>query len=119
MASWTGQPNPTILPVRYEDMLAMPKAVFQTVARFVGQQATDKQLANAIRLSSFKRLKDAEREHGFAEAIREGQPFFREGRAGGWRGALSQQQVRRVVAAHHDQMHRVGYLTDELARLIP
>ncbi len=118
VGSWTGQQNPGILPVRYEDMLSMPKAVFRTVANFVGQPATDQQLSTAIRLSSFKRLKDIERERGFAEAVREGQPFFRGGRAGGWRGELSKEQIARVVAAHRDQMGRVGYLTDELARLV-
>jgi hypothetical protein len=119
VASWTSQRNPTILPVRYEDMLSMPKAVFRTVANFVGQPATDKQLATAMRLSSFKRLKDIESERGFAEAVREGQPFFREGRAGGWRGILSQMQISRIVTAHNDQMRRVGYLTDDLMHLIP
>ncbi len=119
VGSWTGQPNPGILPVRYEDMLAMPKAVFRTVADFVRQPATDQQLATAIRLSSFKRLKDIEQERGFSEAVREGQPFFREGRAGGWRGALSKEQIGRVVTAHQEQMRRVGYMTEELAQLIP
>ncbi len=118
VGSWTGQPNPGILPVRYEDMLSMPKAVFRTVANFVGQPATDQQLSTAIRLSSFKRLKDIERERGFAETVSKEQPFFREGRAGGWRGVLSKEQVRRVAATHQDQMRRVGYLTDELAGLI-
>ena len=117
--SWTGQPNPLIMPVRYEDMLSMPNAVFRAVAGFVGHQPTDQQLASAIRLSSFKRLKDAEQRHGFVEAVREGQPFFREGRAGGWRRVLSQDQIRRVLGTHHDQMSRVGYLTSDLARLVP
>ena len=107
------------MPVRYEDMLSMPNAVFRAVAGFVGQRPTDEQLASAIRLSSFRRLKDAEQKHGFVEAVREGQPFFREGRAGGWRRDLSQEQIRRVLAVHYDQMGRVGYLTSELARLAP
>lgn len=119
VGSWTAQQNPRIMPIRYEDMLSMPKAVFRAVANFLGQQPTDQQLSSAIRLSSFKHLKDVEHEHGFAEAVREGQPFFREGRAGTWRGVLSQDQVRRVVAAHHGQMRRLGYLTDDLARLVP
>ncbi len=117
VGSWTGEPNPGILPVRYEDMLSMPQAVFRTVANFVRQPASDEQLSRAIQLSSFKRLRDIERERGFAEA-RDGQPFFRGGRAGGWRGELSKEQIRRVVTAHQDQMRRVGYLTDELAGLI-
>ncbi len=118
VASWTGQQNAGIMPVRYEDMLSMPKAVFRAVANFVGQPATDQQLSVAIRLSSFKRLKDIERESGFSEAVREGQPFFREGRAGGWRKVLSKEQIRRVVMSHQDQMRRVGYLSDELMREI-
>lgn len=118
VGSWTGQQNPGIMPVRYEDMLSMPKAVFRAVADFIHQPATDQQLSTAIRLSSFKRLKDIERERGFSEAVPGGQPFFREGRAGGWRGVLSQAQIRRVVTAHHDQMRRVGYMTDEFEGLI-
>ncbi len=116
--SWTGRQRPEVMSVRYEDMLSTPNATFGSVVKFVGQSLTDEQLETAIRLSSFKRLKEIERERGFSEATREGQPFFREGRAGGWREVLSQEQIRRVVRAHREQMSRLGYLTEELAGAI-
>ncbi len=119
VASWTGSPNPRIKLVRYEDMLSMPHAVLRSVADFVGQIPDEQQLADAIHLASFRRLKEIERKYGFSEAVRPDQRFFRRGRAGGWRTELNTQQIRRIVAAHHIQMRRVGYLTSELAAYVP
>jgi hypothetical protein len=119
VASWTGQPDPLIMPVRYEDMLSMPRAVFSKVAEFTRQQPTGAQLGEAMRLSSFQRLRGQEDRHGFQEVLRPDRKFFRQGRAGGWRTALTGDQVRRIVAAHHDQMRRVGYLTPELVQYVP
>jgi hypothetical protein len=119
VASWTGQPHPLIMPLRYEDMLSAPRAVFAKVAEFSRQEPTGEQVAEAMRLSSFQRLRKHEDEHGFHEARRPNQKFFRQGRAGTWREALTEDQVRRVVAAHHVQMRRVGYITDDLMQYIP
>ena len=119
VASWTGTPNPRIKLVRYEDMLSTPEAVLRSVADFAGQIPDERQLAEAIHLSSFGRLKEVERKYGFSEAIRPDQKFFRRGRAGGWRTELNTPQIRRIVAMHHIQMRRVGYLTSELAGYVP
>ena len=35
--------------------------------------------------------------------------FFREGKAGGWKERLSNDQSRRIVDVHWEQMRRVGY----------
>ncbi len=119
VGSWTGAQNPMIMPVRYEDMLSVPELVFPAVAEFLHLQPSDEQLAMARRASSFEHLKETEERSGFPEAMRDGQHFFREGRAGGWREILSEDQVRRLVGAHHVQMGRVGYLTPELTQYVP
>jgi hypothetical protein len=116
--TWVGSQQPTIFPVRYEDMLAIPGDVFGAVARFVAQPATPAQLAEAIDLAAFDRLHRMEQTVGFAEAAT-GRPFFRSGHAGQWRDAMTEEQVRRVVADHHDMMVRAGYLSDDLSGFAP
>ena len=118
VASWTGTPHPQIMPVRYEDMITMPTAVFRAVANFLGKRVTDRQLTEAIRLSSFDRLREVERSGGFNEIYREGQQFFRKGRAGTWRDTLSEAQIGRLVRKHHLNMQRVGYMTPDLVRYL-
>jgi hypothetical protein len=39
--------------------------------------------------------------------------FFREGKAGQWREALSQSQVSAVLSAHAPMMMRFGYLPED------
>jgi hypothetical protein len=110
--SWTERPNPVVLAVRYEDLLAEPVAAFGAIASHVLMRPTPEQLNQAIERTSFKRLKQAETEAGFAEKPRTADEFFREGRADQWREVLSAEQINRIVADHGDQMRRFGYLPD-------
>ena len=119
IGSWTGSPNPIIMPVRYEDMMSAPELVFPAVAKFLNLHPSDEQMALARHASSFKHLKEMEQQVGFPETFGEGQPFFRAGRAGAWREILSEDQIRRLVGAHHVQMGRVGYLTPDLMQYVP
>ena len=114
VGSWAGRPNPTTLVVRYEDMLEKPFEAFEAVARHVAIAATGEQLERALALARFDRLQAKEASDGFQE-----QPsystdrFFREGRAGQWQERLTQEQVARVIKAHHPFMRRFGYLPGE------
>ncbi len=110
--SWTERPNPVVHVVRHEDLLADPTTAFGAIARHVLMRPTVEQLHHAIALASFDRLKEAEQTVGFDEKPESAQRFFREGRAGQWREALSPAQVRQIVADHRDQMLRFGYLPD-------
>lgn len=110
--SWTASPNPVVLVVRYEDMLASAERTFAEIARHLRIAATPEQLSRAIALSSFEKLQSAERATGFVEKPPEAELFFREGRAGQWKEALSATQVARIVADHGEQMARFGYLPD-------
>jgi hypothetical protein len=108
--SWTIPPQDPVLVVRYEDMLDNPTETFGGLANHVLMQPNDDQLETAIELSSFSRLQSAEKTTGFVEKQQQGALFFREGRAGQWRDALSPEQVDRVVKAHGEQMERFDYL---------
>jgi hypothetical protein len=107
--SWTKQPGPWLHVVRYEDMLNKPTVAFSRVARFLGINPPRDRLERAIKSSSFKSLRAQEEEKGFRERSYKAEKFFRVGKAGQWRTALSKAQIDRVVDAHREQMARFGY----------
>ncbi len=108
--SWTHQESDSLIWLRYEDMLAKPVKSFGQVARFLRIDPPRQRLDKAIKFSSFKVLRRQEEQSGFRERSSFSERFFRAGRAGQWRKALTPAQVDAVVAAHHAQMERFGYL---------
>ena len=111
VASWTSQPNPQLLVLRYEDLLDQPLKSFGAVAKFLGLEVTRPRLDKAMKLSSFKVLKAQEQRKGFIErSARSDAAFFREGKAGQWKKILTPAQVARIEADHGEQMRRFGYL---------
>lgn len=109
--SWTDKPHEAVLVVRYEDMLADPTTTFAGVAKHLRQKPTPEQIEEAIALSSFKELRDAEITAGdFRERSERADRFFREGRAGEWREKLTAEQAWRIEDKHRDMMSKFGYL---------
>ncbi len=111
--SWTQNPNPQLLVVRYEDLLAKPRKHFKQVSRFLGLKPPSERLERAIRFSSFKALKAQEEKGGFREKPDKAQSFFREGKAEQWREKLTEEQIRRIISDHRDQMERFDYIPKE------
>jgi hypothetical protein len=116
--SWTRTPHRAIHIMRYEDMLADPVSAFGALARHLLLAPSAEQLATAIDRSSFATLKQQEDEGGFFEKPDSAERFFRAGKADQWRDGLTPRQVRAIVTTHHQQMHRFGYLIDELVPLL-
>ncbi len=108
--SWTQQPHGGLHVVRYEDMQATAQKTFSATARFLGLSPPRERLKRAIKFSSFKALRQQEDRHGFGERSPHAEHFFRVGRSGQWRQALSPAQLDAVVAANAEQMERFGYL---------
>jgi sulfotransferase family protein len=116
--SWTRNANRALHVVRYEDLLADPKAAFGAMARHLLLNPSRRQLTRAIEGSSFARLQTQEKEKGFRErSPKADQNFFREGRAGQWREVLTPAQVDRIVRDHGEQMQRFGYLPEDSTRV--
>jgi Sulfotransferase domain len=108
--SWTQHPNPGLHVVRYEDMLEAPTRTFSGVVKFLGLDVPRAHVEKAIKLSSFKVLKEQERRHGFVERPAHAEAFFREGKAGQWKAILTRDQVAAIVGTHREQMARFGYV---------
>lgn len=111
--SWIDAPGLNVHVVRYEDLLAEPMRHFGAVARFLDLPDEPAGLARAIDASRFEELARQEEASGFRERSRSAERFFRSGRAGAWREALSDAQVGQVVGAHAEVMRRFGYLDVE------
>ncbi|HVO01147.1 MAG TPA: sulfotransferase domain-containing protein [Candidatus Cybelea sp.] len=107
--SWTNQPGPWLHIVRYEDMLKKPMVSFSRVAKFLGLHPPRERIERAVAASSFESLRAQEEEKGFRERSYKADKFFRVGKAGQWRDALSKAQIGRVVEGHKEQMERFGY----------
>lgn len=110
--SWTRQPHAGLHVMRYEDAVADPMKAFAGVVRFLGLPVPPERLEKAIRFSSFDSLKAQEEEKGFAERYDGQEIFFRAGKAGQWREALTGDQVQRIIARHGKQMARFGYVPE-------
>lgn len=117
--SWTQQPNPQLLVLRYEDMLDKPRKSFKRVTDFLGLKPTSDRLERAIRFSSFKVLKTLEEKRGFKERPKTSRAFFREGKRDQWRSRLTPEQIRRIIARHHEQMARFGYIPEDYKDAVP
>ena len=98
-----------LLLVRYEDLLANPAEVLSSVAAFLGWNTAPEIIAAAVETTRFSRLRSAEQKHGFESSARLPGPFFRRGLAGGWRAALTPEQVRQLEHDHAAAMARAGY----------
>lgn len=110
--SWTDGAAPNVLLLRYEDLLADTEHHFARAAIHLGLDADPVQVARAVQHSRFEELARQEREQGFRERPPDVQRFFRSGRAGGWREALSTAQVDRLLNDHGELMKALGYGTD-------
>lgn len=110
VCSWTEPPSPSVLVVRYEDLLEKPVKAFRKVVALMGLPRDDARLRRAISFTSFRQMRAQEVSGGFVERHEEASSFFRIGRKDQWREQLSEEQVARLVSQHHEQMERFRYL---------
>jgi hypothetical protein len=110
--SWVDEAGLRVHVVRYEDMHREPVETFAAAIRFAGLPEDQTRLEKAIAFSSFDRLQQQEKEHGFREKNPRAESFFRQGQVGAWRDVLTAEQANRMVTDHGDVMRRFGYLSE-------
>ena len=116
VTSWVDAEAPVHV-ARYEDFLADPVESFGAVVRFAGLEWSASRLARAVEHARFERLRAQEERDGFRLRQPTAPSFFRSGRRGEWRTALTPRQVGALVEAHGPVMERFGYLEEAQALL--
>ncbi|MHC8508452.1 MAG: sulfotransferase domain-containing protein [Rhodospirillales bacterium] len=109
---WTRAPGMHRYVVRYEDLLAHPKAEFSKIADFLEIPKNPQLVKRAVKHVSFKTLQGQETKHGFAENEGRKERFFRTGQSGQWRERLTPEQIKRIIDAHGEIMAEFGYLEE-------
>lgn len=107
--SWTKSKHPAMLTLRYEDMHSDPEKSFGALATHLRQFPSQKELAKAIELSSFKSLQSLEEASGFTEKPKNLKKFFRSGKTNQWENDLTEQQIATICAVNGPQMKKLGY----------
>jgi aryl sulfotransferase len=107
--SWLDAPGRPCCLIRYEDMLADPAAAIRRAASYARIDHTEADLHRAVALTRFDSLREREARHGFDGGQPRGTPFFRNGRAGGWRAALTGEHAARIWNTHRKMMEQIGY----------
>lgn len=108
--SWVDAPGLRCHVMRYEDMQAKPGPSFSKLIKFMGLGKNVERMTRAQKFSSFKTLQAQEQQAGFVEKSTAADSFFRAGKAGGWRTALTDAQIAQIIADHGPMMERFGYL---------
>ncbi len=109
--SWTtGTSTYPVLVLRYEDMLADPKAAFGKVVAHLGMPLDEVRLDRAILFSSFKELSEQEKKQGFIEKSEESERFFAKGQKDQWKTDLAPRLIKQMKHAHRKVMKKHGYL---------
>ncbi len=109
VASWTWQPHPKVIVLRYEDLVAAPEAKFTELIDFLGLKPPRAQFERAMRHASFDALAAQEQQQGFAERPAGAGSFFRRGQPGEGRELLAPALIEAITTTHAEQMARFGY----------
>ncbi len=96
--------------VGMKEMLERSVSTFKRVVDSLGLPFAAERLNRAIEFSSFKELSGQERRDGFKERPPHSEWFFREGRAGLWRDALTRAQIDRLTEPNRGVMEALGYI---------
>lgn len=110
--NWISSEGFPKLVMRYEDMVRDPHRAFGQLIDFLKLERDDDRLAKAVDAASFETLRRKEEEEGFVEKSPHSERFFRQGTFGGWRDALTREQVSRLVEFNGPVMRKLGYITD-------
>jgi len=107
--SWHNQERLEVHTVRYEDMKHKGLETFTKVITSLGLEVSEADIAKAIELTKFEKLKKAEEKDGFQEKNISSPSFFRKGRTGGYKEELTQGQIALICDVHGETMKRFGY----------
>jgi len=111
--SWIRQSQATqgILVVKFEEMRRNTEETIRRIADFLGAPVSGEAIRSAIRNNSTERMRAKELET--PQRVSKRGRFVRAGAAGGWREALTLEQVRTIESRAGKELARLGYPLQE------
>lgn len=107
--SWHDQKEIEVITIRYEDMKSKPLTTFSRAISELGLVVSEEQIAQAIELSKFEKMKEAEDIEGFREKNIKSKSFFRKGQVGGYKNELTKDQIELIRKVHGKTMQDFFY----------
>jgi hypothetical protein len=109
--SWlnAGLPEKDFLVVRYENLLEDPLSEMVRMVNFVGLDASDDAIIEAIENSRFEKMKEIDQTKGRKYNLTGTKDFVRKGQAGSWRDEFSKEEIRYFKDTAGDLLIRLGY----------
>ncbi|WP_439507013.1 sulfotransferase domain-containing protein [Sediminibacterium sp.] len=95
--------------IKYEDMVKNPLSTFTEIVDFIGIRVSPHDISKAIQETHFNNLRKKEAEKGFSESSKNGNPFFRFGKAGRWKIELTNEQAECIIKQHAKTMSLFDY----------
>jgi aryl sulfotransferase len=107
--SWLNEPRHRRLLVRYEDLLADPKAEMKRIMELLDVPWNAEKAQAVVGFCTFSKLQSEEEKSGFWEKPPNAPNFFRKGSSGDWRSSLPPELAVRICLDHGEVMKRVGH----------
>ena len=105
--------------VKYEDLIEKPELEFKRIANYLEPlikiKFTDENVARAVKLSNFDRLKKIEEKEGFVESVKNNETgkketFFNLGPNNDWKKNLNKNITMEINEKFATEMEELGYL---------
>lgn len=111
--SWLANKPAEFLIVRYEDLLQETATKLMEISSFLGIEASQRQLDEAIRASTFSEMKKVEQVSGRPylneQQKKQASTFMRKGQAGDWKYALSEEDKNFLWEREGATLLKMGY----------
>jgi hypothetical protein len=108
--SWINQTQIPIFVIRFEDLLLDPISNFTKMVEFSQIKVNHQKIKNVVEKIQFEKLQKKENEEVFFLMNGTERNFFRNGKAGGWKNELTNNQVLSIISKHYQQMKIFEYV---------
>jgi aryl sulfotransferase len=107
---WTNIHRNNLFLMKYEDMLNDGINTFSAAVRYLELDYTKEQIEKAIEEVSFKNVQKKETESTFKETPTKAERFFRNGKMGGWRNEITEDQAKYIIDCNYETLLKYNYI---------
>jgi hypothetical protein len=107
---WTNIHRNNLFLMKYEDMLNDGINTFTALVRYLELNYTKEEIEKAIEEVSFNKVQKKETENTFKEKPTKAERFFRNGKMGGWRNEITEDQAKYIIDCNYETLLKYKYI---------